>query len=104
MGRAGVQRNLVPVPNGVNVVSEIQVSPLQELLLLVHGFGDDIREVVRHAGAAIDHGAGAHYRRDRPLDAAVQPRGDDAALLFAPLANSVSRSSGNCIKFRSTSD
>jgi hypothetical protein len=32
---------------------------------------------------AVNYCSRAHYRRSRPIDSAIQPRGDDAAFLFA---------------------
>ena len=57
-----MERNLVSVPHRVNVIREVQMAPLQELLLFVHHFGNDVGEVVRHVCPAIDRSAPVRTR------------------------------------------
>ena len=62
--------------------------PFEELLLFVHRFGYGIHELFRHVSPAIDHGARADNRRDRPVDARFSPCGDEASLLVVEKAGS----------------
>ena len=70
-GGAGMQRDLVPVPNRVDVIGEVQVSPLQQLLLFVNAFATAYANSVGMSARPLNRRTRAHDRWDGSLDTAV---------------------------------
>ena len=77
-----MERYFISLPHVVYVVAELQVPPLKQVLLFVHGFCHQICEIVGCVYTAVHHGSGAHDARDGAHHAAIQANWDCAAFLF----------------------
>ncbi len=71
-----MKRNLIRSPDIVNVVGELQVTPLKLILLLIDSLRDGIGKVIRHVSAAVNDRPGADHSSNRMIYPAIQAGGD----------------------------